>query len=268
MSEPHVLRHPGPATAPRIAAVPCRADKRRVTLRAGRPLLQAMAEVAGEAGAWFDLRDLRLRRLAFVRPAPSPDGKHVAWYSATTVLQDAMIDYAGAHLGLRDGEAFAHVHGLWTDAQGVAHAGHLLAEQSELAFDQPVDLWLLEGARYESAPDTETGFTLFRPVATQPVEQPNALLTSVRPNVLLEDALADCAARIGSAAPRVRGLGSLVGADLGPGATIDDIASEVVLTGDAGAAAIAVGFDGPPVAGPPTPGRNRVCVTFELLLLG
>lgn len=267
MSEGRQLVHPGPVAARRITALPCLATKRRVTLQAGSTLLQAMIDATGGQGAWFDLRDVRVKMLTFVRPAPSPDDSHVAWYGAQTVLIDATITVAGAHLGWRDGAGFAHVHGLWSDRNGTHHAGHLLAEASILAADHVVDAWLMDGARMQSAPDPETGFTLFHPTRTGPVDAPNAVLATIRPNVIIDDALARIAATAGSPVTRIKGLGSLVGTRLAGQAGLDDHATEVLLTGDAGQGVIAVGFDGPAVAGDLAAGVNRVCVTFEVLLL-
>ncbi|UWR35690.1 hypothetical protein K3759_18525 (plasmid) [Sulfitobacter sp. W027] len=106
--------------------------------------------------------------------------------AAKRCLQDATIRKAGAHLGRRDGEIFAHVHGLWSEENGTRHAGHLLAEKTFLSTDHMVDIWVLEGAMFEAAPDAETGFTLFRPVRTTPVGAPNAVLGAIRPNEIIE----------------------------------------------------------------------------------
>ena len=46
-----------------------------------------------------------------------------------------------------------------------------------------------------------------------------------------------------------------------------DHATEVLLTDDAATRVVSVGFDGPAVAGTLAPGANRVCVTFEVLVL-
>ena len=44
-------------------------------------------------------------------------------------------------------------------------------------------------------------------------------------------------------------------------------ATEVLLTDAEPESAIAVGFAGSPISGVMIPGKNRVCVTFEVLLL-
>lgn len=226
-----------------------------------------MIDVADGRGAWFDLRDVPMTTLTFVRPAPSTDDRHVAWYSADTVLPDATIRLAGAHLGQRDGAAFAHVHGLWVDGNGTAHAGHLRPEASVLAADTDVDVWLLDGARMDAAPDPETGFTLFQPVPTVAVVDPDAVLATIRPHVVIDACLSTLGQADGLRVTTCKGLGSLVGTVLAGLPGLADHATEVLLTGDAGRGVIAVGFHGPPVAGDLVAGANRVCVTFEVLAL-
>ena len=267
MSEAPLAQHPGPAAAARVSALPCRATHRRVTLAEGATLLQAMTDVADGAGAWFDLTDLPVEKLIFVRPAPSPDDRHVAWYSEETVLRNAVIEQAGAHLGRRDGAAFAHIHGMWRAEDGACHAGHLLAEKTILSADHTVDVWLLEGAMLETAPDVETEFTLFRPISTGPVDRPNATLGTIRPNEVIEEGIAKCAAVSGLPVSAVKGLGSFVGTQLEGQPALDDIATEVLLLGENGRCAISVGLEGPLVRGEMKARVNRVCVTFEVLLL-
>lgn len=267
MSDVPMVQHPGPVSAERVVAIPCQATHRRVKLTAGLPLLQAMTDAVGGAGAWFDLSDVPTKTLTFVRPAPALDDHHVAWYSSETVLQDATIRKAGAHLGRCDGEVFAHVHGLWSEENGTRHAGHLLAEKTFLSTDHTVDIWVMEGAMFETAPDAETGFTLFRPVRTTPVGAPNAVLGAIRPNEIIEEGIAKCAGKAGLPVAVVKGLGSLVGAQLEGETALRDIATEVLLTDAEPESAIAVGFAGSPISGVMITGKNRVCVTFEVLLL-
>ncbi|MEX3315453.1 hypothetical protein [Sulfitobacter sp. PS-8MA] len=267
MPETKTVQHPGPVAAARVRTVPCRASHRRVTLTAGSTLLQAMTAAAGGAGAWFDLKDVPTASLTFVRPAPASDDCHVAWYSAETVLPEAVILQAGAHLGRREGAAFAHVHGLWAASDGRRYAGHLLPEATVLSADCEVDVWLLEGAVMQSEPDRETEFTLFQPTQTAAVDRPNAALATIRPNEILEDGLAKCAVAAGLSGESVKGLGSLIGVRLTDEAGLDDIATEVLLTEPLGQTAIAVGFDGRVLGGRLAPTSNRVCVTFEVLML-
>lgn len=229
--------------------------------------MQAMIDAANGTGAWFDLTDVSTEVLTFVCPAPASDDSHVAWYSDEKVLRNAIIRQAGAHLGRREGEAFAHVHGLWADANGHCHAGHLLSEKTVLAVDHMVDVWTLEGAMFESTPDHETGFILFHPIGTGQVDNPNAVLGTIRPNELLNEGIAKCAATAGLSGSTVKGLGSLVGTRLKGQSALNDIATEVLLVGSTAQNVIAVGFDGAPICGELSPLLNRVCVTFEVLLV-
>ena len=88
----------------------------------------------------------------------------------------------------------------------------------------------------------------------------------------LDALLPQIAARHGVSAARIEGLGSLVGVSFTEG-RIADYATELLLTGgalDQGRAtleAVATGFDGHPHAGRLAEGRNRICITAELLIL-
>ncbi len=232
-----------------------------------------MAETAEGRAAWFDLLDLATDTLGFVRPAPAPGDGHVAWYSETVMLDSARIICAGAHLGRRDGDAFAHIHGVWAGRVGERHAGHLLAEDTMLARDTEVDALVIEGALLESVDDPETRFRLFRPVSTGSVDRPNAVLATVRPHEVLDDTIAKIAYEAGLEKARIRGLGSLVGTQFDDHAGPDSYATEVLLTTGhlaedrATLKAVSVGFEGPPIAGVLRQSRNTICVTFELLLV-
>ena len=65
----------------------------------------------------------------------------------------------------------------------------------------------------------------------------------------------------------MKGLGSLVGARLKGQSALNDIATEVLLVGTTAQNVIAVGFDRGPTSGELVPLKNRVCVTFEVLLV-
>lgn len=270
MSEARRIRHPGPVAAERVSALACGAERRAVRLGAGVPLLDALEAAALGRAAWVDLSGLAAARLAFVQPAPAPGDGHAAWYSGTRVLEGARILRAGAHLGRKDGAAFAHVHGLWAEASGARRMGHLLARDTVLAEAGEAEMIALDGAGLEAAPDPETRFDLFRPAGAG--GGPGAVLATVRPNEELHAAVEGIAREAGMARGRVMGLGSLVGARFEGGAALESYATEVLLTGGAvegGAArleAAAVGFDGRVAAGRLARG-NAVCVTFELLLM-
>ena len=277
MTAPRVLRHPGPQAAIRHAALPCHAHPVTLRLDPGLPFDQAVARAfaaAGFAAGYLRLCDLRFARLAWVMPAPAPGDGRAAWYSATEVFQDAVLHQGGLHLGQRDGAPFMHCHGVWSGPEAVPRMGHLLNPESTLATAAEVTGWGLSGARLEVAPDPETGFALFSPRAeglADPGGAP-ALLCTLRPNSDPHALLPQIAAQHGVFAARIKGLGSLVGVSFTEG-RIADYATELLLTGgrlDQGRAtleAVATGFDGHPHAGGLAEGRNRICITAELLIL-
>lgn len=271
MAEPRRLVHPGPVAAERFAAQPCRAKRVRATLRRGLTVLDALTEAADGAPAWADLVGIAVEPLAFVRPAPAPGDGHVAWYSATTTLERARILRAGAHLGIREGAPFAHVHGSWIDGEGRSHSGHLLPSDTILADDAEVELTILDGAILETAHDPETRFDIFRPVRLADVDRPNGVLATIRPNEPLSQAVAEVARSAGMRRARVQGLGSLVGTEFEDSTPVGSYATEILLTeggirdGVVSLAAESVGFDGEAGRGALASG-NLVCITFEVLL--
>lgn len=266
------IDHPGPVAAERMSSVPCRATRAHVRLRSDLPLLDALHEAAEGGAGWFELKDLAAQRLSFVRPAPAPGDGHAAWYSAPTTLENARIVRAGAHLGRKNGQPFAHVHGIWQDEAGGLHMGHLLSHETFLDTGADAEMWALSGARLEVADDAETRFSLFRPVQTERVAHPNALLVTIRPNVSLHDSLRDVARLNGIVDGRVMGLGSLIGTSFEGGLPIDSYATEVLLDtcrirGDAvELAGASIGFSGGFEEGS-LARDNAVCVTFELLVI-
>lgn len=270
------ILHPGPVAAERAAVVACRAHPVAVTLRGGLTVLDAMAAglaALGFRGGWLRLDGAALSRLAYVVPAPAPGDGHAAWYSDTRVLTAApRILSAGAHLGLRDGAPFAHCHGLWAEAGAAPRMGHLLPADSVLAADAVVEGWGLTGAVMDAAEDAETRFRLFRPRPDGAAGEGGrpALLAALRPN---QDLCAAVAA-LAPGAAQVEGIGSLVGTVFEDGDGTASYGTEILLTdaqvahGAARLDALSVGFDGAHAAGRLAPGRNAVCVTAELLLLG
>lgn len=275
MAELRQIFHPGPPAAERVHTVRCHVTPRRVTLRAGMPLLDAMVAAVGQGVAcWFDLSGVAASELAFVRPGRPPDDSHAAWYSATTMLQSAEISCAGAHLGRRAGAPFAHIHGVWADSDGAIYAGHLLADATILSRDSEVDVLILDGARMETTQDTETGFPLFRPVATVGVAPSNAILATAAPNQVIEAAIAGIAQTAGLENATIYGIGSLIGTEFTQGQGIDSFATEVLLTraslseDGVALAAVSIGIDGDHAEGELARSRNMICVTFELLLVG
>ncbi|NNU79467.1 DUF296 domain-containing protein [Halovulum dunhuangense] len=274
------IRHPGPASAERASVVACRAHPVTVTLRAGQSFGDALADgfaALGFSAGYLRLEAVPMRRLCFVQPAPAPGDGHAAWYSATVTLgAGAVIRTGGVHLGLRDGQPFTHCHGIWAGPDGVGRMGHLLPQDSIVGADCAVAGWGISGARLEVAEDPETRFALFRPRADGDPRSGGgrALLCSLRPNQDLGQATAALAARHDMGSARIEGIGSLVGTQFADGPMLESYATEMLVTEGrvtgAGAriSAASVGFDGRFAQGRLAAGRNAVCVTVELLLIG
>ncbi|WP_027233610.1 PPC domain-containing DNA-binding protein [Leisingera caerulea] len=271
------LAHPGPRAADRYAALPCRAQPVTLRLAAGLPFDQAVVQgfaAAGFTAGYLRLPPARFARLTYVIPAPAPGDGRAAWYSKPHVLMDAAASEAGLHLGSKAGAPFLHCHGLWCTPGGDLRMGHLLAPESVLREDVTATGWGLSGAALDVAPDPETGFDLFAPVAAEAADEIGAgapaLLCTLRPNEDPHSLLPQIAR--GLAPLRIEGIGSLVHTRFTSG-TLDSYATEVLLrtscvAGDSTTLnAASVGFDGTPMTGVLRPHANRICITAELLLI-
>ncbi|MCO6393324.1 DUF296 domain-containing protein [Aliihoeflea aestuarii] len=277
------IRHPGPPASERSSVAPCGAQALQLELKAGesvnRAVTRAFAE-AGFLGGYADLEEVQLAPLRYVIPAPAPDEKHAAWYSATFAPEGmATIEAAGLVAGMRDGEPFVHCHGIWRLADGARHGGHLLPHDAILAADTTVAAWGIAGAQFVAIDDAETNFKLFsaRPCApAPPAAMPRALACTLRPNVDIVTTIEAICDRYGFGAAQVGGVGSLVGVDFTDGRHIASYATEILITAgrfqandDAAHCTLdiaLVDLDGNLHEGRLERGRNPVCVTFELLI--
>lgn len=269
--------HPGLRTDQRDQAVPCRATQRRLVLRGGQTIHDAVVaamEDSGVLAAYLELAEATLASLCYVIPADDESGEHAAWYSATHKLTPpARLQRAGLHVGRRDGQPFLHCHGLWEGADGTRAMGHLLPTESVLAEDTEATCLVVEDAMLYVAHDPETRFSLFAPQREgRPSTNGNALLFTLKPNQDLGEAVEALADRYGFTEARLSGLGSLVGTTFADGSVLSSHATEVlILKGclEEGKAIIelaSVGIDGVHRQGRLAPGHNAVCVTAELIL--
>ncbi|WP_296644066.1 hypothetical protein [Roseinatronobacter sp.] len=264
----HVV-HPGAAVEPRATALPVQAHPVEVVLRGGLPFGEAVATAfEGFDGGFLELRDVAMDPLAYVIPGPAQNG-HAAWYSETHRMgAGARIVQGCVHMGWRDGARFTHTHGIWEDATGARHMGHILPDQAMVARDCTVTGWGLTGGCLVAQPDPETGFTLFRPEmrAARSGGLPAHLVT-LRPNQDIGAALAGL-----GLTGLVKGLGSLIGTETDAD-RLDSYATEILLTdghvGPEGMTlhAASIGLDGRMIAGRMVAGANPVLVTAELLVL-
>src|SRR6202165_2089848 len=161
---------PGPPAPERIQWVEARGRAFSFTLQAGLPLLEAARRsfaAEGFAGGTLNMKGGALGPFAYVMPALSRTGENAAFYSDTfRPAGTTRLKMGAMTLGSRDGAAFFHCHGLWTEADGRAGGGHILPEETVVAEPFAVEAFGIDGAVFTTEPDPETNFKLFGPVAS------------------------------------------------------------------------------------------------------
>lgn len=276
MTRAHLIRHPGPPTAPRRHVVPGFAREISVELPANTVLMDAVAAAMDRIGsdcAVLRLDGLQMGPYRYVMPAPSPDAQHAAWYSAVHAGETARLEAATAMIGRKDGQWFLHCHALWDAETEAPKAGHLLPDQVIIAAPVQITGLALDGGYYDVTPDAETNFSFFRPRPTEPPAQCNAAIITLAPHEDLSTALLELTAELGLAAPKILGIGSVIGADFIDAPSMASPISEVLLLEGA-----RINVDGRPnlpmlcvdpagalFKGRIAPGGAPVCVTFELI---
>jgi len=279
-----VLRQPGPAAEPRTLAVPCGVRSLKLTFAAGTSVLDAVEQafaphgiesaIVRIAGGAFD-------PLVYVMPAPSVDGIRAAWYSKThsptgrCPIGELVFTY-----GRRDGAPFLHCHGTWRHSDDSLHAGHLMPHDARFAEPVEADVLAISGAVFDQLEDAETMFKLFTPVplATAPeADSKRGVLCRVKPNAEIHGEIERVAAEHGIDRGTIHGIGSLVGCDFADGRHMASIASELFIRAgtlepvdgrtQAALDLVIVDIDGQIFEGPVVNGTNRVCITFELLIV-
>jgi hypothetical protein len=273
--------HPGPVAEERQEILPAEGRPVALTLNAGLPFEDAVAEAMaaeGLDGAWLEIEAAIVSSLDYVIPALSPDDDHVAWYSEIRSFGGpGRIERLGMMVGRDNGASFLHGHGLWAPAGGEIAMGHILAPRTMLAAPVVARGIGLTGARFERRPDPETNFTLFRPSGdARDAEDADYALVRLAPNQDFAGALDTACARLGWEGARVHGLGSLIGATFEDGSVLDSLPTEFLIL-DADARAEGQSGPGPEIAivgieggdireGALKRGENAVLITAELLL--
>jgi predicted DNA-binding protein with PD1-like motif len=276
---------PGPPAPERIQWVPARGRAFGFTLEAGLPLLEAVRRgftAEGFAGGTLSMKGGALGPFAYVMPALSKTSENAAFYSDTfrpagmTRLKSATMT-----LGQRDGAAFFHCHGLWTEADGRAGGGHILPEATDVAEPFAVEAFGLDGAVFMAEPDPETNFRLFGPVASTAVgaeTTSRAFALRLRPNQDFAGALEAFCREQGIVRAKLRGgVGSTIGARFVDGRIVEPFATELavssgIVASGAGGALEAeldialVDYTGGVAEGRLTRGDNPVLMTMELVL--
>lgn len=279
------IKQPGPPVAERIQWVEARGRPFAFTLQAGLPLLGAARRgfaAEGFTGGVLNFRNGALGPFGYVMPALSKSGENAAFYSDTFRPKGVTRTRLGSMtLGTRDGAPFFHCHGLWTEADGKASGGHMLPDETVVAEPFEVEAFGLDGAIFTAAPDPETNFKLFGPVAaasTGARTTSRAFALRLRPNQDFAYCLeAFCRAHGISRAKLHGGVGSTIGARFTHGGVTEPFATELAIT----AGAIAPAASGAPEAaldialidhtggiaeGRLVRGDNSVLMTMELVL--
>jgi predicted DNA-binding protein with PD1-like motif len=279
------IHQPGPPAAERIQWVEARGRSFSFVAQAGLPLLEAVRRGFAEqgfAGGVASFKRGALGPFSYVMPALSKTPEHAAFYSETYRPQGIThLSTATMTLGIRDGAPFFHCHALWTEQGGRNNGGHILPEETIVAEPFEVEAFGLDGALFTAAPDSETNFKLFGPVAATPsgaVTDRRAFALRLRPNQDFALSLeAFCRARGLSRARIYGGVGSTIGARFIDGGTIEPFATELTITageialgaGGALEAMLDVGlvdYTGGLAQGRLVRGDNPVLMTMELVL--
>lgn len=277
------IRHPGPASPERMAAVDGSAVPLQFTLEPGQAVDAAIAKGfadAGCAGGFVEFKGGRCEPFQFVMPAASPDALHAAWYSETFAPAGLVeIERACAIVGWRDSKSFIHCHGIWNSRDG-QQMGHMLGSATIVAEPIVVTGIGSRTATFKALPDTETNFTLFEPVSvsedTASASEPRALLAKVRPNEDISRAIEAICLRNGIGTANVYGIGSLNEVRFTDGTRVESHATEVSIrkgrvTNVDGSLRATLQIDVVDMKGNIFEGEivrrdNPVCVTFELVI--
>jgi len=276
---------PGPPVPARIQWVEARGRAFAMTLEAGLPLLEAARRgfaAQGFAGGTLNIGGGALGPFAYVMPALSKTGANAAFYSETfRPAGAARLKIASMTLGQRDGAAFFHCHGLWTEADGRISGGHILPEETVVAEPLEADGLGIDGAIFTAEPDLETNFKLFGPLPSPLAgaeTTSRAFALRLRPNQDLAGALEDfCRARGIARAKLHGGVGSTIGARFADGRMVEPFATELAVSsgmvepGAGGALETAldvalVDYTGGVAEGRLKRGDNPVLMTMELAL--
>jgi predicted DNA-binding protein with PD1-like motif len=279
------IAQPGPPARERIQWVEARGRAFSFTLEAGVPLLEAARRgfaAAGFAGGVLSAKGGALGPFAYVMPALSRNGATAAFYSDTLRPEGvSRLKLAAMTLGERDGAPFFHCHGLWTEADGDLHGGHVLPEETVVAEPFEVAAFGLDGAAFVAEPDAETNFKLFGPVArpaTNASTTSRAFALRLRPNQDFACALEKFCRQHGILRARLHGgVGSTIGARFTDGRSLVPFATELavrsgVIAPGAGGTLEAeldialVDYLGGIAEGTLVRGDNPVLMTVELVL--
>ena len=276
---------PGPPVPERIQWVEARGRAFALKLEAGLPLLEAARRgfaAQGFAGGTLNIGVGALGPFAYVMPALSKTGENAAFYSDPfRPAGVTRLETASMTLGRRDGAAFFHCHGLWTEADGRIGGGHVLPEETIVAESFEAAAFGLDGAIFTAEPDPETNFKLFGPLVSPAAGAETtrrAFALRLRPNQDFAGALEEfCRARGITRAKLHGGVGSTIGARFADGRRVEPFATELAVSSgmvepgashrpEAALDVALVDYTGGIAEGRLMRGDNPVLMTMELVL--
>jgi predicted DNA-binding protein with PD1-like motif len=276
---------PGAPAPERIQWVEARGRAFSFTLQPGLPLLEAACRgfaAAGFAGGTLRTGGGALGPFAYVMPALSKTDQHAAYYSETfRPVGITRLQMATMTLGQRDGAAFFHCHGLWTEAAGRTGGGHILPEETMVAEPFAAEAFGLDGAAFTAEPDPETNFKLFGPAPSAPAgteTTSRAFALRLRPNQDFASTLENFCRERGIVSARLHGgVGSIIGARFADGRIVEPFATELAVRSGAIASGAGGALEaelevalvdhlGGVAEGRLTRGENPVLMTMELVL--
>jgi predicted DNA-binding protein with PD1-like motif len=279
------IRQPGPPALERIQWVEARGRGFSFTVQGDQPLLEAVREgfaAQGFAGGVASFKRAALGPFAYVMPALSKTPEHAAFYSDTFRPHGiTQLSTATMTLGTRDDAPFFHCHALWTEQDGRTNGGHILPEETIVAEVFEIEAFGLDGALFTAAPDPETNFKLFGPIATARSNagtDRRAFALRLRPNQDFALCLEEFCSTHGITRARIRGgVGSTIGACFADGRIIEPFATELtIISGEIAQSASGtleaaldvalVDYTGALAQGRLVRGDNPVLMTMELVL--
>ena len=277
------MRHPGPRAEPRVLAVPTGLTPIDIAFDGTEDLETAIAaafDAAGLTSGFIEIEGLVCTQLQYVIPAKFEFSDRMAWYSAPRPTRgDTTIRSAYVSVGRDKGAGFTHCHGIWDLSDGHCAVGHLLAPATRPKAGQRIRAYGFLSAVFERCHDPETNFDLFAAMPRHAPHSgpcdgpPDAIVATLRPD---QDVATTCAAlcrRHGIESARIIGLGSLNGARFEGAMTMQDSASEFLVsagqaTPDAADLSVVVVDSAANVFdGRLAPGQGRVSITSEIVLL-
>jgi predicted DNA-binding protein with PD1-like motif len=270
------LVQPGPVHPARFDSFQGEPLALNFTLSPGQSLNKALTApliAAGMQSATVSFGGGALAPFHYVMPGPPDSALHVAYFTAPRApAGETRVEAANATFGWDEGKPFVHIHGAWTEANGIRHGGHMLPHDCIVAREMPAQACGFTAIRMATAADPETNFTLFQPSGCSTAHA-RGVVARIRPNADISLATEAIAQRHGLRNAAVRGsLGSLIGARFTDGRTVTDDATEVLVRrgavrdGVAEFEMLVADMQGNVHQGLLVRGDNPVLITFDLVL--